>query len=321
MDQLPGTSLARSLLALGRTGATGVVNVVAGRRARIAIVEGTPQSVTLYPDVAPTLGDVLEEREGLDRGAHTRALASAPPAGPIGRWLVEVGAASQDEVASALRHQLELRLGEVFRWPCPEYRFEPGPADVETELLRSPLSVEGVVLAAVREVLRQHDVGFVRRALGEGSLRLTDLGERLAREARLGTEEAAMVAVLRAAAHARVGTRGSVPVETLVAAGGGTGRAIRSLRALQLLRAVVRPEPCAKSYPLLLRKHRQVSRHASATTLLDLPEAPAPREARQALRRLAGALHPDRFADPSLRRASTEVVAALVEAEASLRPR
>jgi len=75
------------------------------------------------------------------------------------------------------------------------------------------------------------------------------------------------------------------------------------------------------SYPLLLRKRREVRSQASARTLLDLPEGAGERDARRALRKLVRDLHPDRFGDsapPALRRASGEIVTALVAAEARI---
>ena len=55
--------------------------------------------------------------------------------------------------------------------------------------------------------------------------------------------------------------------------------------------------------------------------LLDLPEGANGRDARLALRKLVADLHPDRFgegAPDELRRASGEIVTALVEAESTI---
>ena len=55
--------------------------------------------------------------------------------------------------------------------------------------------------------------------------------------------------------------------------------------------------------------------------LLDVPEGTGGSDARRALRKLVRDLHPDRFGDDvpaPLRRASAEIVTALVDAERSL---
>jgi hypothetical protein len=78
------------------------------------------------------------------------------------------------------------------------------------------------------------------------------------------------------------------------------------------------------SYPLLLRKRRELRNDVSAHALLDLPEGAGGRDARLALRKLVRDIHPDRFGDGAplaLRRASGEIVSALVDAEARIASR
>jgi len=75
------------------------------------------------------------------------------------------------------------------------------------------------------------------------------------------------------------------------------------------------------AYPLMLRKRRELRKQASAHALLDLPEGALQTDARRALRKLVKDLHPDRFGDEvpgPLRRASAEIVTALVDAESKL---
>jgi curved DNA-binding protein CbpA len=72
---------------------------------------------------------------------------------------------------------------------------------------------------------------------------------------------------------------------------------------------------------MLLRKTRQLRRGAAATELLDLPANAKGRDARRALRRLASAVHPDRFgeaAPDAIQRASNEVMTALLRAQRDL---
>ena len=100
------------------------------------------------------------------------------------------------------------------------------------------------------------------------------------------------------------------------------GCGLRGYRFVWMLKLLRGAAPKAGgSYPLLLRKRREMRKQASARTLLDLPEGAGGQDARRALRRLVRDLHPDRFGEsvpPALRRASGEIVTALVNAEASI---
>jgi hypothetical protein len=109
-------------------------------------------------------------------------------------------------------------------------------------------------------------------------------------------------------------------VDVILSRGGHGTRAIRALLALELLGAVAPPRP-GQGYSVLLRKQRQLRRNADARALLELGPRATPAEAKRALRRLAHVLHPDRFGDaeaPAIRKASTEIMTALVDAERSL---
>ncbi|MFW6052075.1 MAG: DUF4388 domain-containing protein [Myxococcota bacterium] len=316
MDHLPGaTSLARALLALARSRATGVLTVQAGAaRARLAVIDGTPRAVALDGVDDEPLGDLLAREGALDPRVHAWALIQGAPEIPIGRWLVAVGAASAPAVAHALRVQLRRRVRRMFLWPGSEFRFEAGSPEVGLEPLDEPVRVGDLVLGAMREAVADVPLERACRDIGEGLLELTPLGEAVVADAALWPAEAAMVPLLRRGVDAQVA----------VGVAGRSSRGIRTLYALKLLHGVAVPEPAATSYPLLLRKHRQVRRHADPAALLDLGPGARPAEARRALRRLAGALHPDRFdrtAPPAVRSASAEVMSALVRAEASVRTR
>jgi len=78
------------------------------------------------------------------------------------------------------------------------------------------------------------------------------------------------------------------------------------------------------SYGLLLRKRNQIRQGESPYRLLDLPVGATPYEARKALRQFALQLHPDALGPgvpDALRRASGEVMGALIDAERALRVR
>jgi hypothetical protein len=74
------------------------------------------------------------------------------------------------------------------------------------------------------------------------------------------------------------------------------------------------------AYALLFRKRRELARNAGPRALLDLPFDADAGGAQRALRKLAGKLHPDRFAseDARLHRVSHEVMGALTQAASTL---
>jgi hypothetical protein len=162
----------------------------------------------------------------------------------------------------------------------------------------------------MRDAVAGVPVAVARRALGHGHFALTALGRALLDRhgAELYPHEAAMLMLLRDGASAAA----------LLDVGGNSARAIRALHAFKLLEAIAAPAPARRPYALLLRKQRQLRRRAPSHVLLETREDASPAESRRALRRLAVALHPDRFGEgtpPPIRRASTEVLAALLRAE------
>jgi hypothetical protein len=140
---------------------------------------------------------------------------------------------------------------------------------------------------------------------------LTGIGRHLVERAALGPREAVMVRVLRDAPRAS---------EDLVAIAGGDRLARRALGTLFAAHAIgARRTGDART---LFAKRMQIERSAPPEALLGLRAGSTRADARKALRRLARVLHPDRFhGDEAMRRASEQVLAALVAAERDLRDR
>ena len=309
MDRLPAaTSLATALLALERSRASGVLHVrgVPGE-ARLAIVEGTPRALVGAVAQGGSLGDRLTRTGGLDATAHASALDTAPPRGPVGRWLVESGSARPEAVAHALREQLRERVRALFCWDAVEFQFVAGSADVGVPIVADAVRAGDLVLSAMRDALGNESAFTLRRFLGDGLLVLTPLGEALLDHAALWPDEVAMMPTLRAGAA----------VDVLLSIAHSSPRALRLLAALRYLRAAASPSATADTYTLLLRKTRELRRTADAGTLLDLSRNADGAAARRSLRRLASALHPDRLgpdAPAALRQVSSDVVGALARA-------
>jgi hypothetical protein len=317
VDPVPiATSLARALLTLSRSGAQGVLEVWSEQgRAQIAILGGTPRAIRIedaegFAD--ETLGDALVRSGALDGEGHLRAIEDGAIGDPIGTRLIRAGAATAAAVSHALRDQMRRRVARMLGWPAAEYRFVPGRTDVGVALLDEPVRAADLVLGALRERLATEPALRARRRLGDGMMVLTTLGDALITDAALWPDEAAMIPALR---------RGAA-VDVALAAAHGSTRALRLLVALRWLGAIAPPSAGDATYATLLRKKRQLDRSAPAHTLLDLPKHSPPAAARQALRRLAVSVHPDRFGTetaPALTRASNDVMTALVHAERSLR--
>lgn len=312
MDGLPGAvSLARALMTLDRSGLSGVLEVLSGaERCRIAIRRGTPAAATaLRGDAA--LGDSLLAAGDLDMARYQAALRQSPPTGPIGDWLVAAGASTRPAVEFALRNQLRRRVLGVFQFRCIEYRFRPGPGDVGVPLIAEPVSARDLVLDALRDALSQHTPAQLDAIIRDGFLRLSPLGSALLERGTLWPSEAAMATLLARGAE----------VSEIRRVTADCPRALTTLAALRLLAAVEGRRGGEARYALLAHKRRQMRHRSAPNVLLDLPVNAPPAEARRALRRLARQLHPDRMdpdAPQALRQASTEVMGALIAAEASL---
>jgi hypothetical protein len=314
MDSLPGAvSLARALLSLSRARRTGVLHVATELgECRLAIVDGVPRAASALPGRDETLGDALMREGALDPQAHHEALRRSEHAyGPVGYWLVDAGLVARPLLELALRRQLRDRVLHVFSCQSQDYRFEPGdPAAVA--LIEEPMGTADLVLAAMRAQVASWPRERLLALVEPGDLHLNALGAMLVREAALWPEEAALAALL---------TRGTTLTAALQVTRGEL-RALRLLAALSLLSAVASQPSREQRFSLLLRKAEQVRRAVDPRALLDLPGDARPAEARRALRRLARTLHPDAFgpnAPDAVRRASSEVMGALIDAAQSLR--
>jgi hypothetical protein len=307
-------SLARALLSLSRSRQTGVLYVETELgTCRVAVVEGVPRAASALAGVERSLGDALFAEGALDLDAHARAVehdATAP--GPIGDWLIAKGLASRGAVDVALRGQLRERLSRLFMCRKLEYRFARGAADAGVPWIDQPLGAEDVVLLALRERAASVPAARVARVVPRGELVLTASGRHLTARAALWPEESAAAALL---------LRGATLADVARATSDSL-RALRVVALLALLAALREVRVREGDFALLLRKRAQLRGRGAAHALLDVPRDAAPAEARRALRRLAARVHPDRLdpaLSPSLRRASSEVMSALIDAERTLR--
>lgn len=222
-----------------------------------------------------------------------------------------VGANIDRRVPSSHRQVFEQVLG-MCKWNGLVLRLvqsAPGPAWWE---LRQPIPARVLALQTMRRAVQNVDTASVRAELGQAAYHLSEAGEALIHGAELRSEETFVLFWLR---------RGVLAEELSALPGCGLA-GYRFLWMLKLLGAAS-PKP-GGSYPLLLRKRRELRKQATAHALLDLPEGADGRDARVALRKLVRDVHPDRFGDgtpPALRRASGEVTSALVNAEALIASR
>jgi len=219
-----------------------------------------------------------------------------------------LGVSVDFSAASLPRHAFESVL-RICRWEGLVLRLVQTPASAAPCTLRDPIPARALALQGMRAAVKDIDAVSIGAELGDSIYHLTDAGEALLVGAELRSEETAAVFCLR---------RGVLAQEVARLPGCGL-RGYRFVWILKLLRAA--SPKAGGSYPLLLRKQREVRRRASPHTLLDLPEGAGRRDARLALRKLVRDIHPDRFAERAplaLRRASGEIVTALVDAEASI---
>jgi len=198
---------------------------------------------------------------------------------------------------------------QICRWEGVVLRLAQSSAAAIRADLPGPMPARAVVLQSIRAAVNGADAIGVATELGDAVYHLTALGEALFQGAELHPEESAVLFWLR---------RG-VPAQALATLPGCGPAGYGFVSMLEVLGAA--SPKAGGSYPLLLRKRREVRRRASAHALLDLPEGAGGRDARLALRKLVRDLHPDRFGDSAplaLRRASGEIVTALVDAEARI---
>lgn len=301
--------VARALLRAADTVASHTLTVAAGRqRATLHIAHGQLWDIDGVDD--EPLGDALLSSGALDMERYRVALEQHAPRGRVGLWLISVGAASESSVRAALSGQLERRVESVLRWRGAELVLARAGAAASCSVLRpasqtaranaalqvsAPLASS--VYAGLVRIAAELPPDVLRARAGDGMLRLTTLGQWLAPK----LAPAAAPAATLLAAHA---AREHWPARA----------------ALRAIGALVERNAELDGYSLLLRKRRELARHASARRLLDLPEGARPEQARLAFRKLAQKLHPDRFhaTQPGLTDLSNKVMCALVSAEAEL---
>lgn len=248
---------------------------------------------------------------GLDRASASGTLHVRGEGRSATIWLEssQVVGANVDRRVATSRRQARDNVVQMCTWEGLVLRLVRSPVTAAWWKLRDPIAARALALHTMRAAVKDVDAASVRADLGDAAYQLTEAGEALLCGAELRPEETAVLFWLR---------RGVSAAEVL-ALPGCSLRGYRFLWVLKLLRAA--SPKAGGSYPLLLRKRREVRRQASAHALLDLPEGAGGRAARLALRKLVRDLHPDRFGEgvpPALRRASGEVVTALVNAEARI---
>lgn len=285
--------VAQALMGLAQRGEHGCLHARSqGRRARVRVSAG--RLVSVHGVGRQLLGDRLQAAGALDADRHRAAYEHRPPRGPVGRWLVDVGAASRDAVDGALREQSAARLAELLGWPRCLVRFEP--ETVEPEIVEE----DGVDLLTVlwRAVLTHVEAGqdaVPARADG----RLTASGRRLVR------------------ALSRRQLLDSAQTSACVQGAIDDPRLRTALQCMGALKA----DQHGDGYSLLVQKRRQLAAASTPQQLLDLPPGAGPLQARRSLRRLARRLHPDRFEQdpPGVREASGQVMQALSRAASRVR--
>src|SRR5690554_3691631 len=318
----PSASLARALLMLARSSKTGELRLQgAGKRASLGIVEGSVRAISIDAE-GPKLLELLKKEDGLAMSLELNELRLREGE-LLGRRLVEGGYANAATVSYALRRQLALRMAAIFRWGAIELSFIDGLEEFEAPLILEAPSTQELILGALRSAGEEAPVHLLRRRIGDGVLKLTSFGAMLLDGAPLYPEEAALL----------VGLRRGAPAGELLAQAKGRVRAIRTLAGLLLIGAAEPPSPGAATYATLVRKRAQLRRGELPERLLDLnldlneegrKDGARATKARASLRSILREIHPDRLAStapPPVQRASTEIVAALLKAEAELEDR
>lgn len=304
-------TLARSMLSLSRSHATGVLSVRSETAlCRFAFADGSLRAAVSNAPL-PSLGDVLVQHTDCDPRTLAAAFEHAEFQPPAGAWLVARGFASREAVSRALREQLRERVHAAFRWPRHALQFDPGSAEVGVHWLREPLTTESLVLSGMRAAVADQP-GFAPELAVRGA-ELTAWGRSLLEGGATNDAEHSLAAALQ---------RGTTAAE-LMAAAHSCEDVHRTWCALWAFGAIVTRPATRVHYTLLLRKRAQLRRRANARELLDLPPGVHVSEdaPRRALRRLALHLHPDRLgpdAPESARALSTEVMQALTRAATSL---
>lgn len=311
---LPGAvSLARALLTLSRSEQSGVLYVSSAvERFQLVFDAGVIRALRGGDNDQHALGDALLAAGALDCVRYSEALARETPTAPIGAWLVRTGCTTAAALQCALRHQMRDRVKRILLSSALDYHFARREVVADETWLETPFGAADLVLFGLREVFAERDLERDLAALPEGGLRLSGLGQSLVRHATLWPEELVVVELLRQGA----------PLRRVRQVLGARVRGLRFLAAIQVLGAVTVAQQRETQYALLLRKLRQARQAVGASALLDVSSLATEPEARRALQKLAGQLHPDTLgphASAGLRAASHEVMSALTAAEQRMR--
>ncbi len=305
------TALCRVILALGRARATGILEVrEQARNACVALADGKLAGLTVLGAPSRCLGEVLDDIGAWDCDAHGHAVQRGLPSSPVGAWLISEGISSTGAVADALERQIHERLSHVVMWNRSEYSFVPHLRGCQVALVEQPLAIRDAVWVAMSYLARTVPRWRIRAEVGLGRLRSTAEGAKFSAVRALSSDQALLFSRLRDGAS----------VERLLSGMKEGDARMRDLWILKLLGLAV--PASSGAYGLLLKKRRQLERAVAAHELLEVPERSNARQARRALRRLVRDLHPDRFGGGAanvVRRASNEVVSALIRAEAQLK--
>lgn len=296
--------------------------------ARLRIASGAVLAVTAIAGHDESLGDALLRTGDLNAKAHFEALPKRnADARPVGEWLAQEQLATRGAVEHALRAQLRGRMLALFS--CREITHEIAlDEDGGGVPLSAPVRIADVVLGCMRarasSAMSWTAAPAAQRAL-EGELSCTSRGRLILSQAVLWPEEEALAGLLSRACE-------RIEIDRMCAAHPRAHALLFLLAALGGVAASDSPGRAAfgssarpsTSYGLLVRKRRQIRQGDSPYRLLDLPFGAGPSDARKALRQFAGKLHPDALGPDvpdDLRRASNEVMGALIDAERKVRER
>ena len=282
---------------------------------RIRIAGGALVAITGPTGHDASLGDELLRSGDLDARKHYAALVQRGDAGaqPVGAWLLAEQLATRGAVLHALRAQLRGRMLSLLSCRELSYALADASGEPAHPALEEPPLIADVLLGCLRTLARGEGGAPVVR---QGELRVSAVGRALLAQAALWPDEDAVAALLE-----RGAARSSIDALCR-----NHPRAYALLGLLDSLGGFAGSPPKAdrNSYGLLMRKRKQIRQGDSPYRLLDLAPGATPTEARKALRQFALQLHPDALGPDvpePLRKASGEIMGALIDAERSLRPR
>jgi hypothetical protein len=308
-------AFARALLVVAERRRSCQVHAYTERGAcRLRIEQGALVAITGPTGHDDSLGDVLLRSGDLDARKHYAALAQREASSqPVGAWLLAEQLATRGAVLHALRAQLRGRMLSLLS--CRELSFAQADAAGEgVPAVEEPPPIADVLLSCLRTLARAELAGPLVRS---GELKLSAMGRTLLEQAALWPEEDAVAALLL-----RGATRGAI--DALCRSHARAHGLLMLLEGLGGFAGAAHVRSDRSSYSLLLRKRNQIRQGDSPYRLLDLPPGATPMEARKALRQFALQLHPDALGPDvpdTMRKASGEIMGALIDAERALRAR